>query len=188
MFKNNEILEIENFLPENFFEEISSLVFDEKNFPWFFLENVSAVENNDFKQYGFSHILYDKKDNFYSQYFSIFYPIKFFIESKFQINILDIIRYRLGLNLNITDNKRIIHTPHTDFEFNHYVFLLYLNDSDGPTIFYSGEDILEINPSANKAILFNGSIPHSSSTPIQNSKRVALNINLILEGKNEKKY
>jgi hypothetical protein len=182
MSNSNEILIIENFLPSNFHNELLSIVNNENYFPWFYSSNISSIsQENSIKQYGFSHILYDEQSNFYSNYFNNFYPIKYFIESKFQVNIKNIIRYRLGLNLNISDKKSIIHHAHKDYEFNHHVLLYYLNNSDGPTIFYSNDEYIEIEPEGNKAVLFDGSIMHSSSTPINHEKRIALNINLILE-------
>lgn len=182
MSNRGNILVQENFLPSSFHNELLQIVDKENSFPWFFLEHVSGIKSNDsYKQYGFSHILYDKKDEFYSQYFNIFYPIKFFIESKFNLRIKEMLRFRLGLNLNISENKSIVHSAHRDFNFDHYVFLYYLNECDGSTIFYLDNKEIEVEPSANKAVLFDGSIFHSSSTPVNYSKRIALNINFILE-------
>ena len=58
-----------------------------------------------------------------------------------------------------------------------------MNDSDGDTYFYDKENkiIDSVTPKENRAVLFDGSILHSSSKPIEFSRRIVLNINLVEE-------
>ena len=70
------------------------------------------------------------------------------------------------------------------------IILFYLNDSDGDTYFYDEHQqefnndrkiIDSVTPKANRAVLFDGSILHSSSKPVSFARRISLNINLVDE-------
>lgn len=91
----------------------------------------------------------------------------------------DLLRVRGGLIWR--DGDSIPNKPHTDLpnEEAHTTALLYINDTDGDTYFYkeSGEIDFQVSPKANKAIIFDGSIVHSSSTPTQTPYRITLNFN-----------
>ena len=94
--------------------------------------------------------------------------------------------HRLRWCLTTSLNKIHRHTPHTDIFLDgahipHKVILFYLNDSDGDTYFYDKEHkiIDSVTLKANRAVLFDGSILHSSSKPIKFPRRIVLNINLV---------
>jgi len=147
------------------------------NFPWYFLED-SSLENKiqNSINYSFSHlILLDNK--ILSSYYDVTNSIALQLKDKFKLDNFSIIRLRLGLTTSF--GKKIINKPHIDFEKKHKTILFYLNNSDGDTIFYENNKIKSsITPEENKAVLFDGSIYHSSSKPYNNSKRIVLNINL----------
>lgn len=179
--KEKEILKVCNFLPEQEYLKLFNIVNNENNFPWYFLSTVSGTSlkgNDENYEFGFSHILYDKNKKSMSEYLNNFRIIEPYLENHFNIKIKDIFRYRLGMNLKIS-NSPIVHEPHKDFDFNHLTFLYYLNDSDGPTVFYDDnlDKKIEIVPEKNCGVLFDGTIFHSSSTPSKNIKRIALNLN-----------
>lgn len=75
--------------------------------------------------------------------------------------------------------------PHTDLKYEdgreipHMVCLYYLNDSDGPTFFYTQEGKIShrIDPKKGSAIVFDGSILHAGSNPVASPFRFAFNIN-----------
>lgn len=178
-----EIIKVSNFLPDQDYLTLFNIVNNESVFPWYFLSSVSGTEyKSDEKdnQFGFSHILYDKSKKTMSNYLDSFRIIEPYIESHFNLNIKDIFRYRLGMNLKISNNS-ITHSPHRDFDFDHLTFLYYLNSSDGPTIFYDNDinKKIEIFPEKNCGVLFNGILFHSSSTPSKNVKRITLNLNFL---------
>ena len=77
--------------------------------------------------------------------------------------------------------KRHKHEKHEKFSW-----VLYLNDSDGDTVFYNeklNDNYKELTvqsrnkPVKNQAVLFDGLQYHSSSVPEKNTTRIALNIN-----------
>lgn len=116
---------------------------------------------------------------------------------KNNIEVIDVFRIKANLipkqndylqtNMPHVDNVIDIIPEHTEGE--HYVFLYYVNDSDGPTVIfnekYNGEkkDIFsikqKINPVAGRGILFNADQYHASSIPKKTNLRCVININLI---------
>ena len=73
---------------------------------------------------------------------------------------------------------------HLDFDDNTLKrtnFLYYVNDSDGDTILYEDDKktvLTRVSPKKNRLLLFSGDIPHCSSSPTKNLKRVVININV----------
>lgn len=90
--------------------------------------------------------------------------------------------------MNITwNNGDSLVAPHIDGTEPHMVFLYYINDSDGDTIFYDhlwskDSDWVDLNeemavsPKAGRAVLFNGSKFHTSTAPSCGNTRIVLNI------------
>lgn len=180
---------IKNFLPESYKNDIYNLT-TSNEFPWFYNESISGQpigSKGDFSevQYGFSHVLFNNGEE-NSPFYKFFIPMVYFIEEKTGERINELIRVRVGLNTKSSE-KEIIHLPHIDYYYPHKVFLYYVNDSDGDTIMYNevfdNENIKnfsikeKITPCSNSGILFDGLRYHSSSSPIKNSKRIAVNIN-----------
>lgn len=110
----------------------------------------------------------------------------------------NIIRMRFGLYTYVNSDESSM--PHVDHDFPHQTILIYLNDSDGDTVFYdkyydpsSGCNHFEylktqvynehtrVAPQKNKAVLFNGLLYHSASRPKVNRARYVLNINFVTE-------
>jgi hypothetical protein len=73
-----------------------------------------------------------------------------------------------------------IQTPHTDQDDPHLVFLYYVTDADGDTVFYKDDRktiINKISPKKGRIAVFDGSIPHSGSSPTK-STRIVINANI----------
>ena len=59
---------------------------------------------------------------------------------------------------------------------NYYSLIYYVNDSDGYTYFYEGDQIIyRRSPKINKAILFPSNTKHAGNTPFKTDKRIVLN-------------
>tara|TARA_B110000503_G_scaffold24933_1_gene39285 strand:+ start:13692 stop:14249 length:558 start_codon:yes stop_codon:yes gene_type:complete len=105
--------------------------------------------------------------------------------SKHNIFYNKVIRVKLNWLPKATLNTGY-HTPHVDYDSEHKVFLYYINDSDGDTIFFQetlSEDAPEsftedfrVNPEAGRGVIFDGSIYHASSSPVKSEFRCILNI------------
>jgi hypothetical protein len=181
---------IENFVPNSYQKELLNLT-TSVDFPWFYNESISGQKIEEFKnfnsvQYGFYHILYNPNGE-NSHFYKLFLPLIYFIEEKTKQTVKELIRVRVGMNTFVS-NKETIHIPHVDYHEPHKVLLYYVNDSDGDTIMYnevfSGEknkknfSIKEkISPKQGRAVLFDGLRYHSSSAPVNNTRRIAVNIN-----------
>jgi len=100
--------------------------------------------------------------------------------SKHKINVNQIVRTKVNLYFKSENNGH--HTPHIDFHSPHYVFLYFINDSDGDTVFFDKngtEESFVIEPKAGRAVVFDGSIYHASSSPKNHKTRATLNINFV---------
>jgi hypothetical protein len=82
------------------------------------------------------------------------------------------------------------HYIHIDNIISHHVFLYYLHDSDGDTLFFNkrrgdSDDNMQIidrvSPKVGKAIMFDGLQFHSSSPPKETAFRSVLNIDFIMK-------
>lgn len=87
-------------------------------------------------------------------------------------------RARLTLaNDRLTELERI-DNPHVDYSTPHHVLLYYVNSTDGDTVMFEGSRVAErIPPKRGRAIIFDGSILHASSTPTL-SPRIVINNNI----------
>lgn len=111
----------------------------------------------------------------------------------------DLIRIRMGLITNVGD--QYIHGAHIDYERPHYTMLLYLDtiNEGGETTFYNemrnlkykdqdqqlDHETLTVKETLkaveNRCVIFNGHQFHSSSTPIKQASRRAVNFNFTLK-------
>jgi hypothetical protein len=89
----------------------------------------------------------------------------------------NIFRMKSNLLLQTQDKPN---TPHIDLDYSHTVLLYYVNDSDGPTIFYDKEFnvVNKIFPKRGRIVVFDGQIYHSSTPPQTNTHRCVINFNL----------
>ena len=167
--------------------------------PWNFVQNSAYSRPELIKQtplnYSFSHFVlkpnFTSETTYHKEVVSplndMTYSISLILKDLFELdNTYSVFRLRWGMTTTIDKLHR--NTPHTDLDlYNgdvhipHKVILFYLNDSDGDTYFYDKEHkiIDSVTPKGNRAVLFDGSILHSSSKPIEFTRRIVLNINLI---------
>jgi len=86
---------------------------------------------------------------------------------------------RAKANLVMREPERKTHPPHTDDNKPHIAMIYYVIDSDGDTVFYKGnQEFQRVGPKAGRAVIFDGAIPHSSSSPVNHRHRLVLNFNL----------
>ena len=83
---------------------------------------------------------------------------------------------------NVIQGRAFMHMPnpnpglddiHTDMPFNHWVFLYYVNDSDGDTVFFKDDletEITRVTPKKGRGIFFNGLINHCSTRPFKSHR------------------
>jgi hypothetical protein len=163
------------------------------------------VHNNPFKQNpeivdtcGFTNTLFF--DGKQSSHWNLVKPMIYTMGQRSGIKALTqtVKTYRAKANLQTQLNgshKDNFNMPHIDpSHFNNegenWIFLYYLNDSDGETFIFNetAEDgrpekltiRKRIMPKANTGILFRDNIFHASSNPIHDKRRMNLNFNLLV--------
>ena len=185
----NKIMVIDNLLPQNYADHIEETIFS-SNLKWQFLENVALDSNYKINSQGFSNLHYDwntDKPNSNLNFYNCFKIIPYVALDKMNVKIKPIIqRCRSFFLLPNSLKTQEWDMPHIDVKSPHYVFLYYVNDSDGPTCFFNTNEMQSISnkvepqkiePKKNRLVIFNGNIYHSS-TPPKLTKRVVINFNL----------
>jgi hypothetical protein len=188
---------IDDFLPHDQFIKLqNNILYD---LPWYWVEHVSrpggkpadmldpmAMETD-----GLNHMVYDREFNTRTNTFDFF--IDFFkqLNVEFGYDFSHLIRARLGMKTpRVGFTEQNYNLPHVDYYYPHDTIIYYLNDCDGdtrifepvfnslpePTMFATKQ---RITPKANRMILFNGLQYHTASNPINSSRRVIFNVNLL---------
>lgn len=184
------LIVIENCIPKTMQEIIKGEVFS-LQFPWTFLNNITFSEDtNDTPFYGFNHTFISRQKEL-QPIFPYLLPIVVSCVDKLELDykFRDLMAGRLFLQLPNGDTRH--NTPHVDDDKPHWVFLYYVNDSDGDTVFFKrkspwetdldyGETDFEITerftPKQGTVVIFDGSTYHASSSPTKN-KRCVVNFN-----------
>ena len=169
---------IDNFLDESYINYICDGI---GNVDWKYRRNISNDEVDAPWLHGFYHMIHDKswEISFKSTKNELFLRAIFKIEDKFNVQGC-LTRSRLDLTLRSPDNT--IHTPHKDFEYDHYACILYCNDSDGDTVIYNETEKSDeytvqevISPKKNRLVFFDGKYYHTGHSPSSHNYRVLLN-------------
>lgn len=138
-----------------------------------------------------THHIYinDNEKEYISPHFSAFTPI--FLKLKKYFGNYQLLRAKI--NISFIDLSGKFQPPHVDLKYEdsspafHWVFLYYINDSDGDTLFFKNEkeivgeenEVLErITPKQNRAVLFDGSLLHAASNPAKNNMRIVMNVDV----------
>ena len=152
---------IDNFLDKTEFEHIQKIMMG-SDFPWYFSPHISTP-SDDKKLYYFEH-----------SFFRFARPTQYFELWKGLLNKLKykaLIRAKANLFLSAPTVQH--HHFHNDYNYNHKTCLLYINTNNGPTTIGKKQ----IFPKANRAVLFNGSLKHCSSSCSDEQIRVTANFN-----------
>jgi hypothetical protein len=177
---------IDNFLSEEDFKTIKDLIFFNQSFPFFLSnsitytdknsidfnnEEIKEIQNQPWCWYG-THTLYID-----DQPRSEFYPLieEFFI-SKFKS--LDIFKSLLRVKVNFYPHTHELNEniPHYDYTYRHYAAVYSINTCDGFTRLDSNTIV---NSVENRIVIFDGSLPHNSTTTSTSSGRFNINFNFL---------
>lgn len=110
------------------------------------------------------------------------------LQENFNFNLGQVIRAKINLKFKQESKlNKFINPPHTDSnDLNSLIGIYYINDSDGDTIIYEGNDknnlkiLKSIKPKKGRMILMDGSTWHSASHPLKTKTRMIINYNLAL--------
>ena len=162
---------IDNCISKNNQNDIKKTMFGlQRNFPWYFAQDVSFNEGKQQRPALF-HDFVLKKYNVNSDFFDMVKPI---VKDK------NVIQARSILQLPL--NKKLLNksfdTPHVDSKEPHLVYLYYVVDSDGQTLFLKNKKVIKkIKPKQGRLVIFNGNIYHTAEQP-EKSKRCVINFNV----------
>jgi len=183
-----------DFLTKKEQENILDTIKSKNNlFPLHFLPGNVSSDNEDLqeKHYVFSHVLYYRfapRSDFYEYFMEVF--LKFL--NKNNIEFRAILSARVNFYPARAEEDSIGY-PHTDWDFDHKVFLYYINDSDGDTLIYKEtveenikiENLKNLNvvksikPQMGTGVIFDGKNYHSASFPIKSKYRAILNVSFL---------
>jgi len=155
---------IDNFLMDNEFYKLKSIMTNNL-FPWYTNCDYGVSQKDSDDGMYLTH-------NFYSDYcfrsdFSdLLEPLITKICPKSIV--------RIKGNLYPGSTNFIYHDYHTDYDFQHYGFIFYINTNDGKTIL---ENNVEINSIENRILFFNPHLPHRSTNCTDKKYRMNINCN-----------
>ena len=137
-------------------------------FPWYFTNDLNDISYKG--NYYFSNLVFHRSKSVMNEgLLPLFDPLLI----RLKINIGDV--YRIKANLYSWKGRRRHHQTHTDYPSgrNLRTCLYYVNDSNRVTIFDGKK---KIRCKGNRAILFDGSTPHHSTTPTDVNYGCSINI------------
>jgi|TARA_E500000318_G_scaffold98238_1_gene99391 hypothetical protein len=155
---------IDNFLPKKQFKEIKETV--TYSLPWYYSRDVGIPKAGDL--YYLMHMFYRENEVQSNFYHPVIKPL------------IDIIKplslIRAKGNLYPSTHKIYRHEEHVDYSHSHKGFLYYINTNNGFTILENGKKVESI---ANRALFFDSSKMHQSTTCTDQNIRINININYI---------
>ena len=152
---------IDNFLPEGEFKKIQEL-FMSAEFPYYF--NNTVADPTDIRNFYFTHTIFDN-NVVNSDYFEMVNPLLKKLDTVFL--------RRVKVNCYTRNEKIIKHKAHKDLPMPHKGAIFSLNTCDGGT--YIGKKF--IKSVANRVLLFNPFVLHSSTNCTDEKARFNININ-----------
>jgi len=156
---------VDNFLDKKEFDQLCNIITD-WYFPWYFQSRINgAYEKDEDNSFYLTHVLYaDNKLN--SDLYNHFLPLINKINPKALV--------RVKANCYANTPKIEVHKKHIDFPFTHKGCLYSINTCDGATIL---EDGTKIDSVENRALFFDPSKTHSSTSTTNAKARLNINLN-----------
>ena len=160
---------IDNFLSEEEFLKLSSIIMSE-NFPWYYFPyKVNNKSLNSLQDFQFCHVVYH--DNMVkSNFIEHFNPLLI----KMKVGHL----VRLKVNLTPRSDEIFQYDPHIDVSHFNFQFgkigIFYINTNDGFTILENGDKIESIE---NRLLLLDPKIMHSGTSCTDQKIRCVINVN-----------
>lgn len=201
----DEIIFIENIVPEQLQNSIIETVQGSNHFPWFMLHRIGHpdhygpgttpkyIDKNITDDVGFFHMAFD--GNQHSPYFDFFKTVLYFFMEKTNMTVGNLLRIRLRYTHKGHDHTSSKYAaPHVDFYTGrpYHTLVYYVDDSDGDTIIFDKifnpveetydpvlsqplDELVRITPKKGSAIFFNGHRYHAGNFPINCSSRIVIN-------------
>ena len=191
MIDKGEILVIDNFIDEDYQEEIKWNLMGDCDFPWFYIDDVTAAyEEGNQGRPCLSHVYVEYHDDGSCEIISAFHDLFLPLLNK-ACEVLKVPRativqgrsfLQFPLNLDSCDDD----TPHIDLDEGqkHIVVLYYVVTSDGDTIIYNQRTESnnytvkqKVTPKQGRVVIFDGGLYHTAQQALKNI-RCIVNYNL----------
>ena len=163
---------------QNHIEDLITSKYKGNAFPLHYTSNLTG-EKQISKEIGFGCDFFNNNE-IYHYGATLLSPLYIFLNNQ-NLHLKQLYQARTYLQIPSNCNKSKPQDIHTDLKYPHLVFLYYVTNSDGDTIFYddNNSEIKRISPKKGRIAFFPGNIKHSGSTCTTNI-RIILNINLEL--------
>jgi hypothetical protein len=168
-------------------DRLENLILLSRTFPWYYIPDVTTKTDKELNP-GFFHTAFTNNTGANSFIYDDLLKVLNNIALELNLNIKELIRIRIGLNLPNNAGCDKVNTPHIDLDFPHITALYYLNTASGSTVLYdreysvNGENkdvMLTVKPKKGRVLLFDGQQYHSSSSS-PNETRVVVTFNFII--------
>tara|TARA_R100000781_G_scaffold353_1_gene536 strand:+ start:19 stop:615 length:597 start_codon:yes stop_codon:yes gene_type:complete len=181
--QEGDVMIIDNFLETHLHHAILDDMTNDE-FPWYYWDNISLGDTNTLGKYGFNYWLLKEHETIDGRLENFTLPeiyYTFLNELQTTVGSTKLIRSRVDMTLY--RNNPFPLEPHIDLTYPHITTIYYVNHSDGTTILYndsqSGALTIkeEIEPVANRLVIFDGLTWHTGHTPMKNNRRILINTN-----------
>tara|TARA_R110000787_G_scaffold170141_4_gene282833 strand:- start:183 stop:710 length:528 start_codon:yes stop_codon:yes gene_type:complete len=144
-----------------------------KYFPWFYKQDITSLRAGNQGRPALSHYyVLNRKTN--SDFLDLILPI---ITPHTKNSIIQC-RSFLQFPLNLKKYGTEYDSPHRDSSFPHTVYLYYVTDSDGDTLFLKNSKVVKkITPKQGRLVIFDGDIEHTAKQP-QDDVRCVINFDI----------
>jgi len=169
---NNNIEIVDNFLEQEEFDKLQTLIMTANKFPWFYLDGIDYKKDID--KFQFYHTFYDNSapcSSFMEQLHSILNLVD-------PISILRIKANLLTRTPNIVENT--FHVDIASWKFSSEIIkqcttsIFYMNTNNGYTKF---EDGTKVESVANRMVTFPANMKHRGTSCTDEKVRVVINFN-----------
>ena len=175
MINKGEILVIDDFIDEDYQEDIKDVLlgketWGEVNFPWFHLDDVTAAfEEGNQGRPGLSHVIIELNDdgssNLISEFHDLFIPMLELACGILEVPTAKVLQGRSFMQFPLNLESDEDDTPHIDLDegVKHVVVLYYVVTSDGDTIIYNERtesdtytEKQRVTPKQGRVVIFDG--------------------------------
>ena len=198
MFKRGQITVIDNFIDIDYQEKIkreliggfdSNKNYHDSDFPWFYIEDVTAAGDSDSQHrpgLGHQYVEFDDVSPgvVVSEHHELMVPMLRKVGFTVGIRDVKVLQGRSFLQFPVKERGEI-DLPHIDIcNKIHIVGLYYVMDSDGDTVIYNERKESEtytikerVSPKQGRMVIFDGGLFHAAEQPL-NSTRCIINYNI----------
>jgi len=198
MFTYGQVTVIDDFIDKDYQEKIkiellggfdSNKKHHDSDFPWFYIEDVTAAGDDDSQHrpgLGHQYVEFDDQSPGYvvSEYHELFKPLLQKVGLKVGIRNVQVLQGRSFLQFPIKERGEP-DLPHIDImDKIHIVGLYYVVDSDGDTVIYNERKESKtytikqrVTPKQGRIVIFDGGLYHTAEQPLNNT-RCIVNYNI----------